>query len=267
MRVHTPALHPAWRSASHSLMALGCALALTMAPPVSATAAGDIVTVKLKPMSSTFPQITSNSVRIDLSFTGKHKGKSVKQLPLRIDLVDLSHDRERSFSLSGAGISLIIPDPELESLAIKQLSIYDFKGTQLVYMRGKETACIKQATGENLLAEMEDGFSPESLMGGSAMTEFKGRLVRTESVFGIPARRYEITDENDRGTFTRMDVWVAVRGGYLIKIEAVETVKPEDSTSLVRNFDGEMRFTYAIFGINKTPRLKLPAECRNELAG
>lgn len=267
MRANLPSRRPARPLARRCTPGIALALALTLAAPVPADAAGETVTVKLKPLSSAYPSITSTSIRIDLKFTGQHNGKRVKQAPLRIDLVDLSHQRERSFSLTGAAIDLIIPDPDLATLAIKQLAVYDFKGTQMVYMRGKQTVCLKQDSGDNLLQEMEDAFSPESLMGGAGMSEFKGRLVRTESVFGIPARRYAITDPADLGTYKRMDVWVAVRGSYLIKIDAVESVSPTATDGFVQNFDGDMQMTYAIFSVNKARSMKIPGECRNELSG
>jgi hypothetical protein len=266
MRAQTSADRLERLPASRLAPGVACALALTLIVPAPASAAGGTVTVELKPLSSAFPRITSTNVRIDLSFTGNHKRKKIKQVPLRIDLVDLSHQRERSFSLSGSGIGLIIPDPELASLSIKQLSVYDFKGTQLVYMRGRETVCIKQTSGQNLLKQMEHEFSPEALMGGAAMSGFKGKLVRTESVYGIPARRYAIIDATELGSFKRLDVWVAVRGSSLIKIDAVEQVTASDMNKFVPDFEGEMRLTYSIFGVNKTTAMNLPAECKNELS-
>lgn len=267
MRVQTPAYRHDSRPASRSVLCLACALALTLITPAPAAATDDTITVEVRPLSSTFPRITSTSLRIDLSFTGKHNGKRIKNVPLRIDLVDLSHQRERSFSLSGKGIGLILPDPELASLSIKQLSVYDFKGTQLVYMRGRETVCIKQNSGQNLLKQMEDEFSPEALMGGVSMSGFKGKLVRSESVYGIPARRYAIVDATELGAFKQLDVWVAVRGSYLIKIDAVEQITSSSKYAFLPAFDGDMRLTYSIVGVNKIAAMKLPTECKNELSG
>jgi hypothetical protein len=249
-------------------------IAVIGVPTETTWAAAEPIQVQVRPITDTFPSITSTAVRLDVVFNGHVKrsdgNQDVRGARIRVDMTRDSDGLNRAMTIGGSALGLVIGEAERQRLELRQFGMYAFGDDEYVNMVGGLNVCMRTNEKDIDLRGFQDQLQPISLLGSYGFEDnssFAGRPLGIESVNGVRARRYEVIDPQSRSRLSRAFIWVALKGDYIVKLDGETEVTHGDDYNLVDDFHGSYRLTYSIVGVNSTARVRLPKACERALGG
>ncbi len=250
-----------------------CALsAVSTFAPIPVHADAEPVRLIIRPITDTFPSIKSTTVRMDVVFDGSvirsGVARDVRGARIRVDITRDVEGERRAMTLAGSALDLIIDDAEVRRLALKQIGVYGLEGAQYVNMVGGANVCLKSNMPDKDLIQFQDQLTPNALFGSHGLDDratILARAMGVETINGVRVQRYEVADASTISHFDRMSIWVAVRGGYVVKIMGESRASRGDSINLIDDFSGKYRLTYTIVSVNRGSNFKLPKACERAI--
>jgi hypothetical protein len=255
------------------LLAVLCAFSTAwLAAPLTSHATAEPVQLIIRPITDTFPSIDSTTVRMDVVFDGSVTrsgvARDVRGARIRVDITRDVEGARRAMTLAGSALALIVDDAEVRRLALRQIEVYGLGGAQYVNMVGGANICLKSATPDSDLVQFQDQLTPNALFGSHGLEDratITARAMGVETINGVRAQRYEVSEASSVSSFDRMVVWVAVRGGYVVKIMGESRAARGDTYNLIENFSGTYRLTYSIVSVNRGSNFRLPKACERAI--
>jgi hypothetical protein len=255
------------------LLAAFCAVStVCLVAPGSGHATAEPVRLVIRPITDTYPLIDSTTVRMDVVFDGSVTrsgiARDVNGARIRVDITRDVEGARRAMTLAGNALDLIVEEAEVNRLAIKQIGVYGLEGAQYVNMVGGANICLKSDIPDIDLVQFQDQLTPNALFGSHGLDDratIMARAMGIETINGVRARRYEVSDASALTGFDRMVVWVAVRGGYVVKIMGESQAAQGDTYNLIENFSGTYRLTYSIVSVNRGSNFRLPKACERAI--
>ena len=241
----------------------------------------------IRPLSEAFTKIDSIRTTIDLDLAGNlGKKKTSKKIAGRLT-VDISTAPEKKdpkdktknpegkkhrFALTG-DLAPVLLGEQLGDIPFTEWGFALYRGDHYAWILKEQPDCFKSKKQIAGTEQMEKLYAPDKIVGTIGAKE-KGALLAgwklsEEVVEGVETKHFLVDTgslkkaikDDKMPDWTRVEVWVAKEGEYLVKISETSKAK----LKLFTNDDYEGTYTVSMLNsnINKSFDIELPANCEN----
>lgn len=234
-------------------------------------AQGKSTDITIKPISDALGQVDSSRTELVFRLDGLDDEKNEVKEEFAITAIE-NKEREQSASVIRSGLIAGLFGTEFAALAPESLGTFRMGEENYLVLEGKQPLCV---LADASMGNMTEGITPDSFLSEldlfSADTKLTGVLLGKEIIGGIPTNRYaldkatlewlqgEQTGDQTLGELVSVDLWLAQKGDYLVKMSMTGEGRIDDF--LGKNFDGEISVQYQVTDINAGREVKLPGSC------
>lgn len=241
----------------------------------------------IRPLSEAFTKIDSIRTTIDLDLAGNlGKKKALKKIAGRLT-IDISAAAEKKdskdktksqegkksrFTLTGPLAPIMMGD-QLGDIPFSEWGFALYRGDHFAWIIKDPPDCFKSKKQISGTEQMEKLYAPDKIIGSLGAKE-KGALLAgwklsEESIEGVETKHYLVdidslkkaVKDDKMPDWTRVEVWVAKEGEYLVKISEVSKAKLKLFNG--EDYEGAYSVSMLNSNINKSFDIELPKTCDN----
>ena len=239
----------------------------------------------IRPLSEAFTKIDSIRTTIDLDLAGNlGKKKALKKIAGRLT-IDISAAAEKKdskdktksqegkksrFTLTGPLAPIMMGD-QLGDIPFSEWGFALYRGDHFAWIIKDPPDCFKSKKQISGTEQMEKLYAPDKIIGSLGAKE-KGALLAgwklsEESIEGVETKHYLVdidslkkaVKDDKLPDWTRVEVWVAKEGEYLVKISEISKAKLKLFNG--EDYEGAYSVSMLNSNINKSFDIELPKTC------